>query len=465
MPESTSNAPNASRPTTLYQTLVSSGLVDGLALHRVLSEVAATQPSTDEDHDRQLATKLLEIGGLNAWQIDQLRQGRSKFSLGPYRVIDAIAGGGMGHVFKAEHELLGRVEAVKVLPRAKSSPESIASFRHEIRAQAQLDHPNLVRVSYADRDGDTYFFVTEYVPGIDLRRLIRRRGELDEGMAAAVICQAAEAIDYAHRQGLVHRDVKPGNLLITPDGQVKVTDLGLAWYLDNEGAGSTPQGRGKVVGTSDYLAPEAIRHPERIQPVSDLYGLGCTLYYCVTGKVPFPGGKHMQKMRRHLKEEPTDPKRLNPELSDTMLRLVRRLLAKSPEDRPASAAVVAETLRPLIDGGAKGRVASLVRDTVADRRRREAEALTSSDGDASTARQPADDLPETVGLPIDDPSLLASQDSSAGAEPAMQLAPTGAENSHAEIAKWNPKAWLVTVIALGASAVIGLLVLWKQLAG
>ena len=128
--------------------------------------------------DEELGRRLVELGYLNRWQVEQLKEGRTKFTLGPYRIVNAIGQGGMGHVFKAEHKLLGRIEAIKVLPKSRSTPEAIAAFQREIRAQAQLDHPNLVRVTYADHEGDTYFFVTEYVPGTDLRKLVRRNGPL-----------------------------------------------------------------------------------------------------------------------------------------------------------------------------------------------------------------------------------------------------------------------------------------------
>ena len=183
--------PTDDQPTPLSATLAASGLLDGLELHRAASRVASQLSTSAEDYDRRLAEGLVESGVLNRWQVGQLQRGRTKFNLGAYRILDSIARGGMGHVFKGEHELLGRVEAIKVLPRAKTSPEAIASFRHEIRAQASLDHPNLVRVTYADRDGETYYLVTEYVPGIDLRRLIRREGPLDERVAAWVLSPAA----------------------------------------------------------------------------------------------------------------------------------------------------------------------------------------------------------------------------------------------------------------------------------
>jgi serine/threonine protein kinase len=302
-----------------------------------------------EVSDEMLGQRLVESGYLNRWQVEQLKEGRTKFTLGPYRIVNAIGKGGMGHVFKAEHKLLGRIEAIKVLPKSRSTPEAVASFQREIRAQAQLDHPNLVRVSYAGFEGDTYFFVTEYVPGTDLRKLVRRNGPLPASIAATIIAQAAEGLHYAHRRGLVHRDVKPGNLLVTPDGRTKITDLGLAWFLmeelDGHGAGSTKS----LVGTGDYLAPETIREPDKIRPVSDVYSLGCTLYYAVTGKVPFPGGSTSEKMRRHLEEIPLNPLHFNPDLPEEFCDAIAAMMDKNPDTRTPTAAAVVELLRPWCD--------------------------------------------------------------------------------------------------------------------
>jgi serine/threonine protein kinase len=302
--------------------------------------------------DELLGRRLVELGYLNRWQVEQLKEGRTKFTLGPYHIINAIGKGGMGHVFKAEHKLLGRVEAIKVLPKSKSTPEAIAAFQREIRAQAQLDHPNLVRVSYADFEGDTYFFVTEFVPGTDLRRLVRRNGPLPYPVAATIISQAAEALHYAHRRGLVHRDVKPGNLLVTPEGHTKITDLGLAWFLMEDLEGQLTGKRQSLVGTADYLAPESIRHPDRILPVSDIYSLGCTLYYAVTGKVPFPGGSTADKIRRHLEEPPLNPLHFSPDLPEAFCDVIAAMMHKDPDLRTPTAAAVVEQLRPWCDAGA-----------------------------------------------------------------------------------------------------------------
>ncbi|MEX2169309.1 MAG: serine/threonine-protein kinase [Pirellulales bacterium] len=333
----------------LQRTALASRLVSPMQLEETLGEILRELPGrmpSDQVPDELLGERLLVRGYLNRWQMEQLQAGRTKFTLGPYRIVDAIGRGGMGHVFKGVHELLGRVEAIKVLPRQKSTPESVASFLREIRAQAQLDHPNLVRVLYADCDGDTHFFVTEYVPGIDLRRMVRRLGALPVGAAATALMQTAHGLEYAHRKGLVHRDVKPGNLLVRPDGEVKVIDLGLAWYLEDSVMHAVGDGRQRVVGTADYLAPEAIASPKRIMPVSDVYSLGCTLYYAVTGKVPFPGGNTAEKMQRHLTEAPRDPRQFAPGLPTEMVKLLLHMLEKDPAKRLPAAATVAQRLAP-----------------------------------------------------------------------------------------------------------------------
>ncbi len=340
------------RNAALVSGLLSRQQLDDALAGLVKEAAAAGAPiATDALSDELLGQRLVDSGYLNRWQVEQLKEGRTKFTLGPYRIVNAIGQGGMGHVFKAEHKLLGRIEAIKVLPKSKSTPEAVAAFQREIRAQAQLDHPNLVRVLYADYDGDTYFFVTEYVPGTDLRKLVRRNGPLPYQTAATIVSQAAEGLHYAHRRGLVHRDVKPGNLLVTPDGRTKITDLGLAWFLMEElESGQSAATRSKsLVGTADYLAPETIREPGKILPVSDVYALGCTLYYAVTGKVPFPGGNTPDKIRRHLDETPLNPLHFNPDLPVGFCDAIAAMMDKNPDTRTPTAAAVVELLRPWCD--------------------------------------------------------------------------------------------------------------------
>ena len=270
----------------LRNAAIASGLVDDQQLREATALVVQTNDAvrTARDvTDKKLARQLVKMKLLSEYQAEQLLSGRTKLALGPYIITDWIGQGGMGQVFLAVHELLGRESAIKVLPLHKITPEAIANFRREIRAQAKLDHPNLVRAYDAGEDGNVQYLVVEYVPGTDLRRLVRSEGKLSVNRAANIVRQAALGLKEAHRGGLIHRDIKPGNILVTPDGVVKLSDLGLAFCLDDP---NDPR-VGKIVGTADYLSPEQIKNPQRITSTSDIYSLGCTLYYAVTGKVPF----------------------------------------------------------------------------------------------------------------------------------------------------------------------------------
>jgi serine/threonine protein kinase len=349
-------------PLTVFRrSALASGLVTVEHILEAENAVRAAHGSIGtwvEVDDGALASKLVEQGRLNPWQAAMLKAGRVKFSLGPYQIIDAIGQGGMGQVFRAEHKLMGRVVAIKVLPRHRSTPDAVASFNREIRAQAQFDHENLVHAYDAGHDGNVNFLVTEYVPGIDLRKLVRERGKLSMQDAATIISQAARGLAHAHMKGLVHRDVKPGNLLVTPDGRTKVSDLGLAGFLGVEDPDDPRAGR--IVGTADYLSPEHIKSPGEMSPVSDIYSLGCTLYYAVTGKVPFPGGTTRDKARRHCEEIPLNPRRFNLDLTDEFIDVIAAMMEKDPQKRLQSGAEVVRRLAPW----AKESVVGAVREVV-----------------------------------------------------------------------------------------------------
>lgn len=315
----------------------SSALLSGLVTQEQFDQaIAAARKSAlipsevTEVDDNIIAAKLIELKFLTAYQAEQIKAGRTKFNLGPYNITDLIGHGGMGHVFKGVHRMMGRECAVKVLPLHKATDDAVNNFMREIRTQAQLDHPNLVRAYDAGVDGKVHYLVTEFVPGMDLRRLVRSQGPLTQQQAASVVLQAARGLAEAHKRGLIHRDVKPGNILVTPEGIAKVSDLGLAGFIEE--AERDPRA-GKVVGTADYLSPEQIRSPRDITTVSDIYSLGCTLYYCVCGKVPFPGGTARDKARRHCEETPWHPRRFNPELHEEFVDVIADMMEKDPARR------------------------------------------------------------------------------------------------------------------------------------
>lgn len=302
--------------------------------------------------DTILAERLVTKGLLTAYQVQQLQLGRTKFDLGPYIIIDFIGQGGMGQVFRGRHRVMERECAVKVLPLTKvaATPDAFNNFLREVKTLAQMDHPNIVRAFDANKEGDVPYLVTEYVPGTDLRRLVRSNGRLSQQEAASIISQTAKALHYAHKRGIIHRDVKPGNVLVTPEGISKLTDVGLSLAIQE--SENDPR-RGRIVGTPDYLAPELIRSSgEDFSAASDVYALGCTLYYCVCGKVPFPGGSTRDKARRHLDDTPWHPTRFSPQLDAEFVELIGDMMEKDPSRRVQSAEEVAHRLEPWASDGA-----------------------------------------------------------------------------------------------------------------
>ena len=332
----------SAKSTVFRRSALASGLITQRQLDRVVEVIhRESEHEIAQVSDDVLAEKLVQLDVLTSYQVAQLKEGRTKFNLGPYIITDFIGQGGMGQVFKAVHDMMGRESAVKVLPLSRATPEAVLNFTREIRTQAQLDHPNLVRAFDAGYDGNVYYLVTEYVPGTDLRRLIRSQGPLDMQQAAHIIAHSARGLEHAHQRGLIHRDVKPGNILVTPDGEAKVSDLGLSGFKHL--ADEDPRSK-KVVGTPDYLSPEQIRSPASITSASDIYSLGCTLYYAVTGKVPFPGGSTGEKARRHLEETPWHPRRFNPNISEEFVEVIADMMEKDPTKRIQDCAEVVTRL-------------------------------------------------------------------------------------------------------------------------
>lgn len=332
--------------TQFQQTVLASGLVSPeqweyclrLQRHQILS---AQSKQTLVDEDKLLRDILIEQRAITEYQAFQLADGKTKFRLGPYVITDFIGQGGMGQVFKAVHEVMGRECAVKVLPLHRVTDETIAGFKREIRMQAKLDCPYLVRAHDAGQDGSVHYLVTEYVPGMDLRRLVKSRGPLSQEEAAGIIMQAALGLAYAHDEGIIHRDVKPGNILVTPESIAKVSDVGLAGFaadlIDDPRAG-------KIVGTPDFISPEQYTTPLQVTPASDVYSLGCTLYYAVTGKAPFPGGDTASKIRRHLEATPLHPRNFNADLSEEFVDIIAEMMEKDSRKRIQTMAEVAARL-------------------------------------------------------------------------------------------------------------------------
>ncbi|HMF19518.1 MAG TPA: serine/threonine-protein kinase, partial [Gemmataceae bacterium] len=302
---------------------------------------------------RLLAKELIARGWLTPFQVNQVFQGRAAdLLLGSYVLLERIGEGGMGQVFKARNWKLGKVVALKVIRKERlSNSNTIRRFHREMEAAAKLDHVNIVRAYDADQIGDTHFFAMEYIEGTDLSKLVRKQGPMPVETACDAIRQAALGLQHALERGLTHRDIKPANLLVS-DGVVKILDMGLALLqLDDAEAGTTLTHEGAVMGTPDYMAPEQSLDSHNVDIRADLYSLGCTLCFLLTGRVPFPGGTMTEKLLRHQDEVPPPVESLRPEVSTSVGAVVQKLLAKDPDDRFQTPAELADALNELLVGG------------------------------------------------------------------------------------------------------------------
>ncbi len=334
---------------------------EAFAVHRHLEECADCRTVVEALADDTLSS-LVRLaapppGTLPAADPEGAAEGAGSLVAHPrYRILGRIGGGGMGVVYKAQHLVMGRTVALKALHRALTErPEMVERFRREVKAAAGLSHPNVVTAFDADQAGDRHFLVMEYVPGITLDRLVREQGPLPPERACEYARQAALGLQHAHEKGLVHRDVKPSNLMLTPEGQVKVLDFGLAlcgWGEDSREGSGTITGTGTVMGTVDFLAPEQADDPHLADIRADLYSLGCTLYFLLTGQPPFPEGTLMQKLKAHSLRQPAPLSRARPGLPAGLEPVVRRLLAKEPAKRYQAPAELAAALAPFTVGPA-----------------------------------------------------------------------------------------------------------------
>jgi serine/threonine protein kinase len=296
----------------------------------------------------ELIDAVLRRGWLTLYQARELFAGRGReLLLGDYILLERLGEGSTSRVFKARHQPSSRIVALKVLRGGSAAPEVIGQLRQERRAGARLEHPNILKTFGAGRADDAYFLVMEYVEGKDLGRLVREQGPLPIGRACDYARQAGLGLDHALERGLVHRDMKPSNLLLAKGtGLIKVLDLGLACLAE-----SIPGAPALVAGTPDYIAPEQVFDPARTDTRADVYALGCTLYHLLTGRPPFPGGTQEEKLLHQRRDEPEAVEALRPELSPELGQVVRTMMAKAPEDRFPTPAAVAGALERFAEAG------------------------------------------------------------------------------------------------------------------
>jgi eukaryotic-like serine/threonine-protein kinase len=312
-----------------------SGLVEKDQLNTVLADIqrqAEGSPSADTD---MLAGKLVEAGLLTRWQCDNLLEGRHKgFFLGKYKLLDHLGTGGMSSVYLAEHVLMQRRVAIKVLPKNRVEDSSyLARFHREAQAAAALDNRNIVRAYDVDNDGMIHYLVMEYVEGRDLQQTVKDSGPMDYLVAADYIRQAADGLAHAHKAGLIHRDVKPANLLVDQKKVVKVLDLGLARFTADEHASLTVAFDENVLGTADYLAPEQALDSHGVDARADIYSLGCSLYFLLTGHPPFPDGSLPQRLMMHQKQPPPSIFKDRADAPQDLVDICMKMMAKKPDQR------------------------------------------------------------------------------------------------------------------------------------
>jgi serine/threonine protein kinase len=331
-------------------------LKSGLLTREQLQDAVRALPRERRDDPRALADHLIRTGRLSRFQAQKLLKGTSLgLILGPYQVLSPIGKGGMGTVYLARDSRSQQLLALKVLPPKKAREEDrlLARFRREMEMCRRVAHKHLAYTYDAGVEQGVYYIAMEYIPGKSLYRLVHDHGPLDVQRAARLFAEVCSALDHAHGQGLIHRDLKPSNILVTPNDHAKVLDLGLALMQGETGTDrKVIGGQGYVLGSMDYIAPEQTADASRVDARSDIYGLGCTLYFALAGRPPFPGGTAIEKIQRHRSEEPAWLAQRNPAVPPRFAAVVHRMMAKAPEQRYASAAEVEQELRAWSQGAA-----------------------------------------------------------------------------------------------------------------
>jgi eukaryotic-like serine/threonine-protein kinase len=335
----------------LLRALKKSGL---LSDPRIDQLIAAAPKGVARDPDK-LGEYLVGRGAVTHFQVTKLKQGTFQgLVLGPYHILSPLGKGGMGTVYLAHdtRKPEGRraLVALKVLPpkRAREEDRTLARFLREMDMAQRVSHPHVTKTFEAGDIGGVHYIAMEYIRGQSLRRVVGDEGPLSVARAAHLFAEVADGLGHAHDLGLVHRDLKPSNIMVTPNGHAKVLDLGLALAVDEELPADKMivGGQGYVLGTMDYIAPEQVDDPTGVDARADLYAMGCSLYFALTGQPPFPGGTSQEKMKRHRTEHPDPLTDFNPTVPIDFARIVQKLMEKVPIRRYQTAKAAHDALRP-----------------------------------------------------------------------------------------------------------------------
>ncbi|HVK13722.1 MAG TPA: protein kinase [Gemmataceae bacterium] len=340
-------------PTTVEELLKlirKSGMIEEPRLDAYLERLRLIGPIPADV--RKLAGSMVKDSLLTYFQAEQFMLGKWRgFTIGKYKLLERIGFGGMGQVFLCEHMYMRRRVAIKVLPPAKAEePAALGRFYREARAAAALDHPNIVRTHDIDQDGNLHFLVMEYVDGSSLLEIVKKKGPMSIDRAVYAIWQSVQGLDHAFRVGVIHRDIKPGNILIDRDGIAKILDMGLArFYASDDDMLTKKYDEKSVLGTADYVAPEQTINSHEVDVRADIYSLGATFYFLLAGHPPFPEGSISQKLIAHQTRNPTPIRNLRPEVPQPIADIVAKMMAKSIDHRFQSPTEVYDALLPYVD--------------------------------------------------------------------------------------------------------------------
>ena len=337
---------------SLIQALDSSRLLGGESIGKLSDRYLKAAARADTPPPEQILGPLIEQGELTRWQAEQLLAGGTSFFVGKYKLLEMLGRGGMGVVFKACHVVMQRTVAVKVIRRSVlQGADATRRFEREVRAAAALDHPHIVRAHDADAAAGMHILAMEYVPGIDMERWMREHGPLSLEWSAELCRQAATGLQHAFEMGLVHRDIKPANFLVTRRSKadppvLKILDFGLARFSRAADGGTTITQSGDVMGTPDYMSPEQAQESKTADIRSDLFSLGCCLFYFLTGRSAFPGKSIAQKLAAKVLNAAPTLAEAGVEAPPRFEEVLGRLLAKEPRDRYATPEEAARALEP-----------------------------------------------------------------------------------------------------------------------
>ncbi|MHB1422728.1 MAG: serine/threonine-protein kinase [Gemmataceae bacterium] len=344
MSEVPSDTPDPPTVEGLLKTILKSGLLD----RGQLQEAVRDLPRSQRDDPRALADHLVRKGKLSRFQANKLLRGSGKgLLLGHYQVLAPIGRGGMSTVYLARDDRNGELMALKLLTpsRWRKEERMLARFQREMELSRRIAHPHLAWTHESGLCLGIYYIAMEFIPGKNLSKLVAQGGPLKAPRAARLMAEVASGLEHAHNQGLIHRDLKPSNIMITPNDRAKVLDLGLALIRGEEAELNVIGGQGYIVGTMDYIAPEQTADAAAVDCRADIYSLGCTLYFALSGQLPFPGGSGRDKIRRHRSEQPIPLSQAAPSAPAGFVQLIERMMAKDPAQRPSSAAAVEDELR------------------------------------------------------------------------------------------------------------------------